>query len=302
MIIVGAGLTGMLCGAMNPGSKIYEAGLERPNEHKAVLRMRSPKIGDMLGIPFKEVTVHKAIWYDGQEVNPTPRFAHMYSQKVAELYTARSVFNLSSGTRYVPPANFAEELKKRCDVQYDMQFDSTSIECFKSEPIISTIPMPALAKLSSVKIDADFYNFPIVVNQHYIQDCDSHCTIYYPDPGLPIYRATINGPTLIIESTDNIDDNILSIVCESFGISSGHAFQTIENHRQRAGKIRAIDQFARTNFITNMTLNHNVYSLGRYATWRPKVMLDDVCDDVLVIRRLINQGKYASTLHEQGDK
>ena len=60
-----------------------------------------------------------------------------------------------------------------------------------------------------------------------------------------------------------------------------------------------IDNKIRGEFILDLTLTHNIYSLGRYATWRPKVMLDDVLDDIFVIRKLIQQGKYASRLHQQ---
>jgi hypothetical protein len=35
------------------------------------------------------------------------------------------------------------------------------------------------------------------------------------------------------------------------------------------------------------TEKFNIYSLGRFATWKPGLLLDDIVGDVNVIRRLI---------------
>lgn len=301
MIILGAGLTGMLCGALNPGSLIYEAGPKRPNQHKAVLRMKSDSISRILGIPFKKVTVHKALWYDGEERQATPRFAHMYSKKISGTISARSIFNLSSEERYIPPDNFAVLLEECCKIEYETEIQSA---VGFTVPVVSTIPMPALAKITnnSSLSAIDFWHEPIVVHQWEIENCNSYCTIYFPDPKMAVYRATINGSTLIVESQGDIKKDEFAIVFRSLGILDASCVCTVENHIQKYGKIRDIDWHKRRQFIADMTIKHNIYSLGRFATWRPKVMMDDVLEDIFVIRRLIEEGHYASINHQQGEK
>jgi len=301
MIILGAGLTGLLCGALNPGSLIYEAGPKRPNEHKAVLRMRTDSISRILGVPFKKVTVHKALWYDGEERQATPRFAHMYSKKISGTISARSIFNLASEERFIPPSNFAALLTDRCKIEYETEIKSA---VGFNVPVVSTIPMPALAKITNFNdlSSIDFWHEPITVNQWEIKDCNSYCTIYFPDPEMAVYRATINGPTLIVESQGKIGKTEFAVVFKSLGILDCSCVKTVEDHMQKYGKIREIDWHKRRQFIADQTIQNSIYSLGRFATWRPKVMMDDVLEDIFVIRRLIEEGHYASINHQQGEK
>jgi hypothetical protein len=305
MIIIGGGLSGLLCGALNPGSVIYEAGPDRPSDHKAVLRCKSNEISRLTGIPFKEVRVHKAIWFGGKEVQPTPRFAHMYSKKVTGTISARSIFNIESGTRFIPPSDFVAQLKKRCEIEYDKEVKSiTDITCILFDtPVISTLPMPTLSRIiGDEPIGESFQAKEIIVNQYEIDNCCSYVTVYYPDPFTDIYRATINGSTLIVESTRSISSTGLAIVLDSMGLRSEYGIKhTVQNHNQKFGKITPINQQVREKFIVDMTLEYGIYSLGRFSTWRPKVMMDDLVDDIFHIRRLITGGNYAAINHKQGE-
>lgn len=297
MIIIGAGITGLLAGALNPGSLIYEAGPEREN-HKAVFRCKSPEIGKVLGIPFKEVEVFKSIWLDGKEVQPSPRIAHMYSQKVSGTISSRSITDIRPGKRYIPPADFMDQLRSRCKIEYNTKWNFNKF-CIQEK--ISTVPLDDLAKeMAHSEFNCNYS--PIYVSRFKIESCDSYCTIYYPDNKTDIYRASITGDTLIIESTEKISNSELCFVFQSFGIPCCSAEQEGENHKQKFGKIIPIDNDARRQFILEMSLNYNIYSLGRFATWRPKVMLDDVLEDIYVIRRLMSEGKYSAVNHKQNDK
>ena len=51
-----------------------------------------------------------------------------------------------------------------------------------------------------------------------------------------------------------------------------------------------IDNELRKEFMHYATANFNIYSLGRFATWRP-ILLDDVVDDLAVIERMMSS-KY----------
>lgn len=304
MIIIGAGMSGLLCGALNPGSVIYEAGPKRESDHKALFRCKSGQIGKILGLPFKKVMVHKSIWLDDTEVHATPRIAHMYSQKVAGKISGRSILNIESGFRYIPPDDFIDQLKARCSVRYNYKFNPT-LEYFENcdTPITSTIPMPSMMNMLDMEnINDTFSAKPIYVNQIPIKNCDSYCTVYYPDPEMNTYRASITGSTLIIEGVDKLSDKELNQICHSLGIFfSRQMMNSVLNHKQKFGKITPINNQLREKAITDMTLNYGVYSLGRFATWRPKVMLDDVLEDIWHIRKLIQGGNYATLKHRQNE-
>ena len=68
---------------------------------------------------------------------------------------------------------------------------------------------------------------------------------------------------------------------------------------QEFGKIRPIDENIRKEFIFQMTSKHNIYSVGRFATWR-QLLLDDVVDDLKVVEQFIRGGTdYARWVHSQ---
>ena len=76
MIIVGAGLAGLLAARcmkhMSP--IICEKQSELPNNHSALLRFRSDVVSEMTGIPFKKVSVQKAVINEsGEFASPTLR-------------------------------------------------------------------------------------------------------------------------------------------------------------------------------------------------------------------------------------
>ena len=301
MIIIGAGMSGLLAGALNPGSIIYEAGEQRESNHQALFRCRKPDIGKMLGISFKKVIVHKAIWLDGKEVNPSPRIAHLYSKKVTGLIASRSIFNTDSVTRYIPPKDFIYQLKKRCDIEYNTVVTNSNFYHLSS-PIISTIPIFKVAEIFGIKLDEICHFDPIYINRIFIPKCDSYCTIYYPDPKFSAYRASIIGSTLIIEGMKKLHYKDLSEIYNSLGIQFFGDPTQYKNHKQKFGKIIPIDNKIRQNIIIKLTLDHGVYSLGRFATWRPKIMLDDILNDIFVIRRLIEEGCYGSIKYKQEEK
>lgn len=295
MIIIGAGMAGLLCGALNPGSIIYEAG-EKKDNHQAVFRCKSDRIGQMLGIDFKKVMVHKSIWYLGKEMQPSPRMTHMYSQKVTGKITGRSIMNIDSGIRYLPPDNFLDILRDRCSIKYELTFPKRAF-LEARDSIVSTIPMPAISNILNIT-GGGFESQPIYVNVFEIDDCDSYCTVYYPEACSSTYRASLTGNKLIIESMRPTGYDEQGMVFESLGIADD-CENIVENKKQKFGKITPIDNTHREAIITNLTIDQNIYSLGRLATWRPKVMLDDVLKDIFHIRKLIQGGRYAALKHKQ---
>ena len=55
------------------------------------------------------------------------------------------------------------------------------------------------------------------------------------------------------------------------------------------------DEQKRRMVISKLTSNYNVYSLGRFATWR-NILLDDVLNDIYQIKKLIESDSYTKRL------
>lgn len=84
-------------------------------------------------------------------------------------------------------------------------------------------------------------------------------------------------------------DDLLRI----FGIDTAHTF--IDAKVQKYGKIVNVPAARRRSLLRKLTERGGVYSLGRFATWR-NVLLDDVANDIEVIRRLIDSDSYGREL------
>lgn len=300
MIILGAGLSGCLAGALNKDATIYES---RPDatSHKAILRFRSEEISEAIGIPFKRITVYKTIWYKGNEVVASPGMMNLYSRKVTSSITQRSISNLETVTRWVSPDNLLDILKEQCKgrIIYDNVLSRNFIkDCqLTEESIISTVPLYVMAKMFDLTTGNMEHRFtPIYINQYLIKGCDVYQTIYYPDPDVNIYRASLSGDKLIIESTS--DDKLdMSMIWKSFGLYDIENVQIVTNHLQQNGKIMPINESLRRKAIFDLTAKHGIYSLGRFATWR-HILMDDVYKDILVIKKLINKDAYEHKLED----
>lgn len=310
MIILGAGMAGCLAGALNPKATILEANDEIPNHHKAVLRFRDDKISRALGIDFKTVTVRKAIWFDGKEAAPSPRMSNLYSKKVTGKILDRSINNLETVTRYIAPSDFHNIVGDMCHgrITFGKRVNSIGTKTISAtnypaiirngEIIISTMPMPVLLEIMGVKHNQDFSHAPISVTRFEVPNCDIHQTIYYPDHDLSIYRATLTGDQLIIESTGAIGGDDLMAAYKSLGLQITDLIAADGSKtKQQYGKIAPIDDDYRKMYMYNLSQEYGIYSLGRFATWK-NILLDDVYDDIYAIKRLSNKGKYDAQLEE----
>ena len=90
--------------------------------------------------------------------------------------------------------------------------------------------------------------------------------------------------------------SIMNFLRDDFGIR----VRSVENPQtgsQKYGKILPIDERLRKDFIFYLTKEHNIYSLGRFATWR-QLLLDDVVKDVAVIENFLSESSsYNLSLH-----
>lgn len=317
MKILGAGMAGCLMGVLNPGAKVYEAASKLPDTHRAVLRFRDKKISQATGIPFKKVKVYKTIWADGKERMLGPQWMNQYSKKVTGKYLPRSIVNLDTVERYIAPSDFHHTLADMIghNIHFNhavgnitpsaIYFDNAQpVEISIGEPIISTMPMPTLAYVVDERVgdgELVFSHQEIMVTRFTVKDCDVYQTVYYPKYDTPAYRATLTGEDLIIESIGPMYHNAIVDVLYSFGLDivnidlDFNGDLDLDKHIQSTkqyGKITPIDDRARRDFMLKMTMEHNIYSVGRFACWR-NILLDDVYDDNFRIRAMIASDPYA---------
>lgn len=295
MIVIGAGMAGLLAGAMLRGdcSKIVERQPSLPNNHSAVMRFRSSLIADILNIPFKRVQVMKAVapWRN----NVADAMA--YSKKTNGSYTLRSILS-ANGTfeRFIAPPDLIERMAA-CVGYIEYGSEGTAGH---GEVLISTMPMPALMDALEYP-GRDSINFRSIAGRNIVAqvaDMDAYASLYVPDPQFPGARISLCGNEMIIEcygaeAKFMEDDDLVEHACYHAGI----AYNDVTGYRsfeQRYAKILPIDNNTRERFILWATEHFRIYSLGRFATWRPGLLLDDVVNDVRVIHRLAGgQSSYS---------
>jgi hypothetical protein len=311
MIIFGAGLAGLLSANMMRSHKptVYEFQSELPNNHGALLRFRSDKVGTATNTFFKKVKVSKAIKYDGKiTTDPNLFLSNLYSQKVTGAISDRSINNLDSAERYIAPWTLISDMAEGCNISYDTKVDRALIEELRdwesTRPIISTLPMPMLMRIMDWGDIPDFPRQKIWTQRAIIDqpDCDIYQTIYYPDPVANHYRTSVIGNVIISEFSTRPDQkagaHLMERLMDDFGITPKRLVSMTESH-QEFGKIRPIDESIRKEFIFQMTSKHNIYSVGRFATWR-QLLLDDVVDDLKIVESFV-RGKddYSRLVHSQ---
>lgn len=303
-------MAGLLAGLMlrDRVDQIVERQTTLPNNHSAVLRFRSSIVGDVVGCEFKEVSVFKGVV---NYLNPVAD-AMAYSLKNTGVATLRSILTAgeSMSARYIAPADLIQRMYKPQEnvVQLgsELQFNTKKLS---PQAVISTIPMPALMKALKYPPGKDIdwarsYQSGLNIVAE-LDSVDAYLSLYVPDPQYSFSRISMMGSTLILEcprwsAQEDADPNIKARTL-SHGQCSTELIKAVEllglhpamikswvAKEQAYSKILPIDEGERKRFIMWASQYYNVYSLGRFATWRPGLLLDDVVNDVRVISRLIS--------------
>ena len=289
MLILGAGLNGCLAACRFKNAKIHEY-LNTPSVHRAVLRFRSDAVSDLTGITFKKVEVQKGIVVDDNFVQPSIRLSNLYARKVSGMAVTRSINNLDTSIRWIAPADFHAQLLT--NLRDRIIVGSTYVPNKFDEPIISTIPLPVLCEKIGLAnpISQQEKEKPIHVLTIEFESADVYQTIYYPEHNTQVYRASMTGNMLIIESTAQVTSREAMRIMNHFGLHGMvHTFG--KSIVQQFGKFIPLDDVKRKKLMFELTKDFGVYSLGRHATWR-KLMLDDTPHDLDVIQRLIEVDEY----------
>lgn len=308
--IIGAGLAGLIAACHFKDAHIFEGGgfIE---QHKALLRFRDKSVSDLIGIPFKEVTVHKEISYLGKAHHqPTIAMANMYARKVSGLINGRSIWNLDTVKRYVAPEKLYGMLVERHQtrIHWNQPFGSLEKDSgvTRGNQLISTIPLPSMLKACRLQgIDFEFQKSKIeVVRYRLPEGTEVYQTVYFPDSSLRLFRASITGDLLILESMSGqpVDefcwpmskyDEIVQAL-QAFGLHEGDV-EFIDTVDQKYGKIIELPRAKREAILYELTRDFGVFSIGRFATWR-NILLDDVAKDIQQVEKLMNASAYGRDL------
>jgi hypothetical protein len=309
--IFGAGMAGLLAANMlrRHSPVIHEAQPSMPDNHGALLRFRSKEVARATGIRLDKVNVKKAVMCKGElRDSATIADANRYSIKVAGEAMERSVLSLTGGERFIAPPDFIRQLNAGCgegSVRYNSPLTNEFVSGLGpgNDPIISTIPMPILMTMVDWP-QPEFRWRPVwsVRGEVLSPPTRLYQTIYYPEFE-PYYRASITGNQFIVEYMQDpgatFSDDMHKVAVD-FGFkprSSNFTIAIGNPKRQEYGKLLPIADGERRAFILAMSDQYNIYSLGRFATWR-QILMDDVVKDVEVIEGFINErSTYGRRLH-----
>ena len=292
-LIVGAGLAGLLAAHAWPTARIIDIAPFPCARHQALLRFRSDAVSKLTGIEFEKVLVRKGIYSQGDFVEPNARVCNLYARKVVGQVEGRSIWNLAPVERYIAPEDFYDQLIEAVGerIEWGQKFE---LKMQEDCPVISTIPMFLMLQYYGFPLEChqpsdSFIRKSIEVRRWRIPNSRVYYTVYFPDHQTSIYRASIAGDMLIAECMEEWngehDDAPLKYSEGAFGLTTDELTPLVD-HQQPYGKLVELGEVLRKNILFELTARHNVYSLGRFATWR-NVMLDDVVNDITVIKRLM---------------
>jgi hypothetical protein len=112
--------------------------------------------------------------------------------------------------------------------------------------------------------------------------CEAYVSLLVPDPIHPFSRISLTGSEIIIECIGEMPSLTSGIqqladqAADMLGLEVGKATFT----RSRYAKINPVEDELRKGFMHWATDQYNIFSLGRFATWRPGLLLDDLVQDV----------------------
>jgi len=189
-------------------------------------------------------------------------------------------------------------MAKNILIEFQMSFSRD--HDMENTTFISTIPMPTLMKLLDYQSDRRegfyFSNGLNVVAR--IRQCSAYASLYVPDPYYPFSRVSLTEDEMIAEISQAEDglappETARWLAVEAaklLGVEDHLDVDSIVAKPQKYSKILPLNENARRSFIHWATINHNVFSLGRFATWRPGLLTDDLVKDIRLIDSWISSG------------
>lgn len=307
IVILGSGIAGCIAyhsfksESASIVEKTPQVGGKMP-VHDALMRLRNPAVADLIGAKKKKINITKGIWYKGNFINtPNIKINNIYSIKLYGAVGKRSVLKPGDSTRYlidggIPIPNdkiINQEVHSIKDGKIYLGKNFT--DELKYDYCISTIPMDIMySKIAPPHngINLKFESKQISVKRLTLKKpTGMHQTISYADPKFNIYRITIQDDIIIIESKIALEFEIRAeyeyLIPESFGIPKSFWVEFSGLSNIKNGKIIPPNNKERLKYIMWLTDQHNIFSFGRFATWRP-LRTDHLLEDINIIRRIIN--------------
>jgi hypothetical protein len=302
-VILGAGLSGCIAAGATQNFadelEVYEAKSENKaglSEHKAVMRIRTDKIKDILGCSLKPIKVNKMVFF-GNELKDKADITvnNLYSSKVSGEILPKSIETLGKVDRFLLEGSpKCSKVNWNCtlvsaDLNRNLQFEDKTKNRFivDYDYCISTLPMPVLLKSCNISYDFEFKANPIFVRRfRYKGTSCVNQTIYIPSREFSCYRITLQNNLLIFEGVSDISDGEIEQLAKLFGIADISEIENEESICMKMGKILSIPEKERKAIIWRLTEEYRIYSLGRYAIWK-SIRADDVVEDIDAIKRLI---------------
>lgn len=309
LLIIGAGVSGIMAyrntSHLNPLLVESRDGLNKQpiGNHHAVMRLRSPVSATMLGCRIKAVEVKKAILYGGRlfdKCNITMN--NLYSLKTSGEIVSKSIWAVEPCTRY--------EISSAIRIPDGVLFGHTLVRLFKRTAIfstgeghtqveyknaISTIPLPSLLSATGTKTDLKFESKPIYITRVNISESSEgiHQTIYLPEKEYSAYRATIENKTLIVEAVKPVSYKELNTIENLFGLSCRKKRDS-NQFVMKFGKMKSVDDGKRKDLLYQLTDQHSIYSLGRFAVWKPLTIDKTIADfEKICVMMNSSSSKYA---------
>ena len=293
MFIIGAGISGLLAARMlwHKEPIILEKQPSLPNNHSAVLRFRSDVVANVTGIEFKKVQVIKGSlrWR-----NPIADALSYAEKNTGKLRSDRSLpTSVSTVERYIAPPDFIAQIASGLEHKINFGADAHSYLWKESSTFISTIPMPDLMRMLDYPNIPDFQVVSGTNMIATVSRCDAYVSLYVPNPFYHFSRVSLTGDELIVEFPhEETNPEMIYAAAGLVGIARDR-LSDVTIKPQKYAKIQPIDERTRKTFIAYATDKYNIYSLGRYACWRPSLLLDDLVKDIRLIERWMNDGAYA---------
>jgi hypothetical protein len=339
VIVVGAGIAGCAAYGALRGHHVvkvfdYRTATE-PSSHQAIMRLRDPAVGRLLGVDLERVVVTKEVLSGGKlRKVATIQDNNLYSLKLYGEVGRRSLMQLGDYERWIIPDANRFPISPSLDVSYQHTVflgqylanlrrsdEGHMIATFKTgSPVdgvkdvpfdfmVSTIPMLSMIELAGLdKYSQHFAHGTqqsIYIARYELKmDSSVHQTIYVPEPDYMTYRVTLQGRSLIFEGTENYDGKVpgteIDELLEYFGLSHPDA-QLESYHHQPYGKIAEVPDSIRRAIILSLTDNYNIYSLGRFAIWKP-IRTDHLVKDLEQIQSMMmvsdERRRYESRLNQ----
>jgi hypothetical protein len=176
-------------------------------------------------------------------------------------YVGEDKFLWNSELQWIDLKNKIAHINNDFDIEYDN--------------LISTIPLGLLFKLSDIEHNYKFNSKSINITNYRTENIVANwlISIYISDTKFPPFRITILNNNMSMESMSKLTHEQEIITKYHLERYFDYDLTTKEEYTWETGRIFGLSTSEREQIIEIMK-EHNVYLLGRYATWDGKMLMD----------------------------